>query len=191
MIRVSDICGGFALTNVISEFAVLNFNLDVVGFDDSGPEEILLLKLVEKGERKSRGLHPIALSGAWNGHIASSESFLLAVVGQSIFDFAEDHLPNKAETGLATRNGLTGLFAREDAGFAHWAGAGLLQVVDNFQAGAEHLELLSKGVVDKDCSDSAIWTDGILGLNGMMKRLVGNIDSISENALYAGRFFRC
>ena len=191
VIRVSDICGDFALTNVVSEFAVLNFNRSVVGFDDSGLEEISLLKLVEKGERKGRGLHPIALSGAWNGHIASSESFLLAVVGQSIFDFGDDDLAQEAGTSVATGNGLAGLFALDDVGLALRAGAGLLQVVDDFQAGAEHFELVSEGVADKDCSDPAIRTDGILGLNGMMKRLAGNIGSIFENVLYADRFFRC
>ena len=190
VIVVSDVCGDFALTNVVFEFAVLNFNRGVVGLDDSGLEEILLLKLVQKGERKSGGLHPITLSGAWNGHIASSESFLLAVVGQSIFDLADDDLAQEAGSGVATGNGLAGLFACDDVGLALRAGAGLLQVVDDFQAGAEHLELVSEGVADKDCSDSAIRADGILGLNGVMKRLVRNIGTIFENVLDAGRFFR-
>ena len=43
----------------------------------------------------------------------------------------------------------------------------------------------------KTVANPAIRTDGILGLNGMMKRLAGNIGSIFENVLYADRFFRC
>ena len=186
---IADVSGNLAFSNIVLVLAVLDFNGGVIGFDNFGLKQLLLLQVVEQGECVGSGLHPIALCRAWNYNILASKDFLLTVIWKPIIELADNDFCQQARTGVAARNRGTWFFGSDDVPFAFGASAGFLAMGKDFQASADHLELMCYEVADENGFDDAIRADRVFGFNGMRDWLMREIFGVFENVLYAGGGF--
>jgi hypothetical protein len=188
VVGVTHVRSNFAFANIVFVATVLDLNRRVVGLDDAGLEEFLLLHVMQQRKSGGSGLHPIALSRARNHNILAREDLLLTIVGKPVIKFADDDLCQQAWTGVATRNCRTGLFSGDDILLAFWTRASLLTVVEDLQGGADHFKLMCDQVADEHGFDDALGADQFCWFNRMCYRLVGHMLGIIEYVLNAGRF---
>lgn len=91
-VLVGDVGSELALANVVFMAAVLNLNGGVISLDDVRFEQFFLEHGIEQGKCGGGILHPIALCGTWNGDVLASKNLLLAVIGKSIIELADNDL---------------------------------------------------------------------------------------------------
>lgn len=185
---IADVGGNFAFANIVFVRSVLDLNGRVVGFDDGGLEQLFLLEVIQQREGGGSRLHPVTLSGARNDHISACKDLLLAIVGKSIIEFADDYLRQEAWTCIAARNRRAGFFCRDDVLFALGASTSFLAVFEDFQTGTHHLELMCEQVADEYRFDKAIRADRIFRFDRMWNRFVRQILGVIEDVLNAACF---
>lgn len=186
-LRVANVGGNFALADVVFVLAVLNFNGRVVGFDDVGFKQFLLEQVIQQGKRIGCELHPVTLRRARNYDIVSRKDLLLAVVRKAIIELANDYFAQEARTGVAARDGRARFFGCDDVVLAFRAGTSFLAMVEDFQAGAHHLELMCEQVADENGFDIAIRANRIFGANRVWNRFMRQMLGIFEYMFNAGR----
>lgn len=186
MSGIADVGSYLPFANIVFVSAVLNLDERVVSFDDAGLEQFNFLKVVQQGEGVGGCLHPVALGRAWDVDVVAGEDFLLAIVRKSIVEFTDDYFCEQARTGVASRNGWTGLFGSDDVLLAARASTGLLQMLENFQAGAYHFELVSEHVANGHSFDRALWARNVFRFDRMRHRLMRQMFRIFEDMFDAG-----
>lgn len=184
----ADVGRNFALANVVLVLAVLDLDGGVIGFDDIRREQLSFHQVIQKAESVGSSLHPVALSGARNSDVMTGEDFLLAIVGKTVVEFADNYFSQKARTGVAARDGGAGLFGGGDVLLAARASAGLLQMIENLQAGAYHFELVGKQVANGHSFDGTVWAEHVFRFDRMLHGFVRQIFGIFEDMFDTRRF---
>jgi len=184
MSRVADVGSYFPFLDIIFVSVVLNFNRRVISFDDGGCEQLLFQHIVQERECVCCGLHPVALRRAWNGDIAAVKYFCLPIIRKTVIEFTDNDFSEKSRSGVASGNGGARFFSGNDVLFASRAGASFLEMFDNFQAGANHFELMGKSVADENRIDEAAGAGNELRLYRMYNRFVWKIFGIFNNVFY-------
>lgn len=187
---IADIRGHFGLADIVFVLAVLDLDGRIVCLDDGGLEQLFHIEFVQQRESFGCGLHPAALGRAGNRHILASEDLLLPIVRESIVELADDYLCEQPGTGVATGDGGTRLLCRDYVLLALRAGARFLAMLEDFQCGAYHLELMSKQVGDELCLYIAVWANRIFRANMMLLRLMWQTLCVLQDAFGAGKFLR-
>ena len=183
----TDVGCDFPLPNIVFMTAVLNLDERVVGFDDRGPEQFFLLKVVQQGKRVGRGLHPITLRGAWNGDAVATENFMLPIVGESVVELADNDLGQEPRSSVAAGNGWRRLLSSHNVLPALGAGAGFLAMLNDLQACAYHFKLVSELAVNAVSLNRARRTDCFFGANKVRHLLVRQMAGIIEDMFLAAR----
>ena len=186
---ITDVGCNFAFPYIIFVFAVLDLDRGIVSFNEAGAEQFSFHRIVKNGERVSGELHPIALCGTGNDDAVAGKDLLLTIIRQAIIKLTDDDFAQEARTGKATRNRRTGLFRSSNELLAIRTSASFLMVFEDFQAGADHLELICDEVANEDGFNSTLGTDGVLCFYWMHDWLVRQIFGVFENMLNTGGVF--
>lgn len=184
---ITDVGCDFAFSNLVLVFAILNFYGRVVGFDDVRIQKFFDLQLVQKEKCVGGCLHPLALGRARNYDVLAREDLLLAMIWKSVIEFTDNDFAQQSRAGVAAGNGRHWLFCSDNIQFAFGTSPSLLAVLEDLQACANHLKLMSEQVADEICFDIAMRAKQIFWTDLVWNGFVRDVLSIFDDMLNSGR----
>ena len=169
----SDVDSHFAFAHSSFELAVLDLYFRIIGVDDFGFACFASHQFVERLEGERSLKRAVALGRAWNDRVFAFESFLLAVMWQTVAESAGDDVG--AERCSVLTPGMVGLIGCDDVDFALLARPYFLLVLKVSERMQELVELVAQLVADEGCRDLALRTDRILFGDEVIDGLGGKI----------------